>query len=241
MSDFVSSSSSGQPEVTTFGRAGLKRGVQKTIPVALGVCAYGLIFGVLARQAGLSVLEVLLMSALVYAGSAQLLVLSLWHIPSMIIPILFTTLLVNLRNLLFGVSVSPWFKHLSTLKAYITVFWLTDESWALMMSDFSEGGHDGAFLLGSGIVLFIAWISSTVAGRLLGEIMPVSLFWGLDFAFTAVFLTLLVGMWKGKQDIIPWLVAAIVAGVTYRILPGNWYIRTGALAGSVVGVIRHAD
>ena len=65
----------------TFSLAGALTGARRMLPVALGVCAYDLAFGMLARQAGLSVLEVFLMSGLVYAGSAQLIVLSLWTTP----------------------------------------------------------------------------------------------------------------------------------------------------------------
>ncbi len=109
------------------------------------------------------------------------------------------------------------------------------------MNEFARGKRDAAFLLGSGLVLFGAWISSTVLGRLLGEGIADPTRWGLDFAFTAVFLSLLVGVWKGKADIFPWIVAAVVAVVTAHLFPGKWYILLGALAGSIVGGMRHAD
>ena len=220
---------------------GVLAGARQIIPLAIGDCAYGLVFGVLAQQARLSVLEVLLMSGLVFAGSAQLIVLSLWIMPLPIGTIILTTLIVNLRNLLMGAAVSPWFLRLSPFKAYATLFFPTDESWALTMSEFDKGKRNAAFLLGSGLVLFIAWVGSTVVGRMLGSLVHDPARWGLDFAFTAVFLSLLVGLWKGKSDLLPWIVAAIVAVAVAHWLPGKWYILLGGLAGSVAGVVRHAE
>ena len=225
----------------TFDMKGVIKGARLILPIALGVATYGLVFGVLAQQAKLTVLEVLLMSALVYAGSAQLVVLSLWISPLPIGIIVLTTLIVNARNLLMGVAISPWFRSLSPLKTYTTLFFLTDENWALTMSKFEQGESNVGLLLGSGVVLLTTWVSSTVAGRILGDIVHDPAQWGLDFAFAAVFLALLVPLWKGKSNLLPWLVAAIVAVAAAHWLPGKWYILLGGLAGSLVGGLRHAD
>ncbi len=198
-------------EPVAFDLKGGVTGARRAIPIALSVCAYGLVFGVLAQQARLSLLEVLLMSGLVFAGSAQLIVLSLWAMPLPIAAILLTTLIVNLRNLLLGAAISPWFSRISSLKAYTSIFFLADENWALTMGEFAQGKRNAAFLLGSGLVLYVAWVGSTVVGRTLGDVVHDPARFGLDFVFTAVFLSLLVGLWKGKADLLPWVVAAIVA------------------------------
>jgi len=228
-------------EPVRFDLKGGLAGARRALPIALSVCAYGLVFGVLAQQARLSILEVLLMSGLVYAGSAQLIVLSLWTMPLPIVTIVLTTLIVNLRNVLLGVAISPWFLRIPRLKAYTTLFFLADENWALTMGEFEKGEPNAAFLLGSGLVLYVAWLSSTVLGRVLGNVVHDPARFGLDFAFTAVFLSLLVGLWKGKSDLLPWIVAGIVAVVSTHLLPGKWYILLGGLAGSIVGGLRHAD
>ena len=229
----------------TFSLAGALTGARRMLPVALGVCVYGLAFGVLARQAGLSVLEVFLMSGLVYAGSSQLIVLSLWTTPLPIGMIVLTTLVVNARNVLLGAALSPWFLRLPAAKMYTTCFFLSDENWALTMGEFERGGHDGAFLLGSGLVLYGTWVGSTVLGRTLGSVIQNPAQWGLDFAFSAVFLALLVPLWRGRSDLLPWLVGAVVAVLSAHFVPGRWYILLGALAGSITGSIiggaRHAE
>jgi 4-azaleucine resistance transporter AzlC len=228
-------------ETVSFTWAGLWAGARRVLPIVGGGWPFGLVLGILARQSHLSPLEVLLMSSTVYAGSAQLIVLNLWNTPFAFGAIILTTLLVNLRNLLLGITVSRWFLQLPRLKAYGTLFFLADENWALMMNEFAQGRRDAAFLLGSGLVMFVEWVSSTVLGSFLGEGIPNPASWGLDFVFVAVFLALLANLWKGKGDILPWIVAAVVAVASARLLPGAWYILLGALAGSLVGAVRHAD
>ncbi len=228
-------------EKMAFTLAGALLGAKRAIPLAVSVFAVGVVFGVLSRQARLSIVDALLMSGLVYAGASQFVALSLWTaIPFPVITIILTTFIVNMRHLLMGASLRPWFAKLSPWKVYPTVFFMVDESWALTVSDFAKGGHDAGFLLGSGFILYLAWVSSAVIGRTAGAWIQNPALWGLDFAFTAVFLALLVGMWKGKSNLLPWIVAAGVAVAATHWLPGKWYILLGGIAGSVVGAFSDA-
>ncbi len=162
------------------------------------------------------------MSALVFAGASQFVALGLWAAPLPIFTILLTTLVVNLRLLLLGAALRPHFARLSPLKTYGSIFFLVDESWALTVREFTAGKRDAAFLLGSGLLMFVAWVGGTVAGQFVGATLPASIRQGLDFAFTAVFLALIVSMWKGKASLIPWVVAAGVAVAAAQWLPGQW-------------------
>jgi 4-azaleucine resistance transporter AzlC len=220
--------------------SGVIRGMRVSLPLAISVAAYGVVFGVLARQAGLSLGEATLMSSLVVAGASQFLALELWLSPLPIVAIVLTTLVVNLRHLLMGAALRPWFAQLPPLSAYGSLFFMGDESWALTMRELIDGRTDAAFLVGSGATLNTAWIGSTIAGHLLGALVGDPTQWGLDFAFTAVFLALLVGLWQGKSDWLPWVVAAIVAVIAAQVLPGKWYILLGGLAGSLAGALRDA-
>jgi 4-azaleucine resistance transporter AzlC len=227
-------------EEVRFDRAGVVAGVRRTLPVALSIFTYGLVFGVLARQAGLSIAESALMSGLVFAGASQFVALDLWVSPLPVGTIVLTTLVVNLRHLLMGAALSPWFLKLPPAAAYGTIFFVSDESWALTMGEFARGGRNAAFLLGSGITTFVAWVSAAIVGQTLGSVLDDPSRWGLDFAFTAVFLVLLVGLWRGKSDLLPWAVAAVVAVAASLWLPGKWYILLGGLSGSLVGAIAQA-
>ncbi len=228
-------------ERVTFTVGGGLVGARQSIPLALSVFAYGTVFGVLARQTGMSLVEAITMSGVVCAGSAQLIVLDLWAAPLPILTIVLTTLVVNLRHLLMGAALRPWFSQLSAPQAYISAFFMGDENWALTMREFAAGRNDRAFLLGSGLALFIAWLGATATGYVMGTMVQNPARLGLDFAFPAVLVALLAGMWRGKSDLCPWAVAAGVAALTAQWLPGKWYILLGGLAGSMVGAASHAD
>ncbi|MBN9389540.1 MAG: AzlC family ABC transporter permease [Chloroflexi bacterium] len=229
-----------RPEVD-FTAAGAWIGFRQSLPVALSVFAYGLVFGVLAKQANLSFLEALLMSVLVFAGASQFTALGLWVVPLPSLTIILTTFIINLRHILMGASLYPYIRHLKTLPRNVILYFMSDESWALTMGQFQSGKRNGAFLLGSGFVIGLGWWGSTVVGYLLGNLIEHPEQWGLDFAFLAVFIALLVAQWKGKKNILPWLVAGIVAVVAKFLLPDKWYILLGGLAGSLVGAWLNDD
>jgi 4-azaleucine resistance transporter AzlC len=227
--------------MATFTRRGVVAGVRQCVPVALSVFAYGLVFGVLARQAGLSPLEAILMSALVFAGSSQFVALGLWAMPLPVGALILTTLVVNLRHVLLGAALRPAFRGVPARKAYPTLFLMADEDWALTLKYFTDGGDDAAFLLGSGIELYCAWLAATVAGYFASAAIPDPNSIGLDFAFTAVFLALLAGLWRGRESLLPWLGAALVAVAAAHWLPGTWYILLGGLTGALIAMARHAN
>jgi predicted branched-subunit amino acid permease len=99
----------------------------------------------------------------------------------------------------------------------------------------ARGQGSAAFLMGGGVLAWLAWMCTNLIGYGLGSAIDDPTRWGLDFAFTATFLALLLGMWKGRSDLIPWLVAALAAIVTSRLIDGSWHILVGGIVGSLVG------
>jgi 4-azaleucine resistance transporter AzlC len=213
-------------------------GARTFIPLAISVAAYGVVWGVLAGQAGLGVLEVLLMSGLVFAGASQFVALDMWQVGAVPVgAIVVAALIVNLRLMLMSATVRPLVRHLPRWRALLAMFFVSDENWALTMGEIAKGRGSIAFLLGSGVVCWLTWLLSTLFGRLVGAAIDDPTRYGLDFAFTATFLALLFGMWKGRSDLVPWAVAALVAIATARLVPGNWYIVVGGLVGSLSGAV----
>ena len=211
-----------QAAIPTDTRDQFLLGARMFLPVAISIGAYGVVWGVLAGQAGLSVVEVMLMSGLVFAGASQFVALDMWtpgNLP--ILSIIIATAIVNLRMLLMTATLRPLVTHLPRTQGLIAMFFVADENWALTMSQVAKGKGSVAFLLGSGMLSWVFWFTSTLAGRLLGSAIDDPATYGLDFAFTATFLALLFGMWRGKGDLVPWLVAALVAVATARLVPGN--------------------
>lgn len=228
-----------------FTRRGALRGARLALPFAASSLASGLVFGVLSREAGLHLATALLMSALVSAGTAQLAVLGLWATPLPIAAIVGTTVLVNLRNVLYGATLPRWFHRLPGVRRYGTLHFLSDESWALATRYFGAGERDGGLLAGAGACAFMAWTAGTGLGHGLGAAIPDPDRWGLDFLPTAVFLALLVGFWKGSSArgaaLFAWTAAAGAAALAERLLPGTWYILAGAVAGGIAGGLADGD
>ena len=110
--DFHRRGVAGQPPfcMITFSRAGVRHGFFVAQPMAASVLLYGAVFGVLAGEAGLSSIQALLMSALVYSGSAQLAALEIGVSGSLLPPLLLAVLLLNARYLLYGAALRPWRK-----------------------------------------------------------------------------------------------------------------------------------
>ena len=215
-------------------------GARACVPVAISVAAYGVVWGVLARQAGLSIIEVVLMSGLVFAGSAQFVALDLWTAtPSTlpIGPIILATLIVNLRYLLLTATMGPLVRPGTEKRSAMAMWLLSDENWAMTVGEMAKGRGSIAFLVGGGVTVWSFWMVATVTGRLLGSAIDDPTRLGLDFAFTATFLALLLGMWKGRADLIPWLAAALIAIISARLIPGSWYILFGGIGGSLAGAV----
>lgn len=213
-------------------------GVRMFFPVAISIAAYGVVWGVLAGQAGLSVLEVALMSGLVFAGASQFVALDMWSLGNLpILSIIIAAGIVNLRMLLMSATLRPLVGHLSLPKQLGAMFFVSDEQWAMTMAQMQKGGGTVAFLLGTGALSWFAWMGSTLCGRVLGAFIDDPTKYGLDFAFTATFLALLLGMWRGRGDLIPWIVGALAAILTSKLIEGNWYIIVGGLVGSFAGAL----
>jgi len=208
------------------------------LPVAVSIAAYGLVWGVLAGQAGLSVLEVALMSGLVYAGSSQFVALDLWSPRALpVASIIIATAVINLRMLLMTATLRPLFAGTPRWRATLSMFLVSDEVWAMTMAQSAKGAGSTAFMLGAGALAWLAWTGSTLIGRVLGAVIVDPSTYGLDFAFSAVFLALLFSLWRGRGDLVPWVVGALLAILTAHYVPGQWYVIVGGLGGSLAGAL----
>ena len=225
-----------------FTLGGVSGGLRACMPIALGVGVYGILFGLLARQKGLSLGAALGMSGGVFAGASQLIAMDLWGPDLPVVSLILTTFIVNLRHVLMGASLSPWLTRLSPGQAYGSLFFMTDESWAVTLGRYStdkrrKTASDGAFLLGAGLAVYLSWNLSTALGHTLVRGLDDPGRYGLDFAFTAVFTALLIGLKPRRQDILPLIAATAAALLCRSLLPGKWYILAGAFAGGLAAAL----
>jgi 4-azaleucine resistance transporter AzlC len=222
-----------------FTAAGIRRGARRALPLVAGLLPFGLVAGVMSQAHGLSWLEGLLMAGLVFAGSGQVLALSTWSQDAPALTATVACLVVNLRMMLMGPSLAGWLDRLRGWRVWGSLFFMADHNWALSITDLRSGGQDAGFLLGSGLALWSMWVLGCVLGFSLGGLLQPAPGHPLFFVVLAVFIALLVTLWRGRPDALPWAVAAAVAVLVQRLLPGGtWYIVAGALSGSLAGMLR---
>lgn len=197
----------------------IKRALKDTIPVLSGYIVLGMGFGVLMQSNGYGFWWSLAMSTLIYAGSMQYLTVDLLLGGATLVSAALTTLMVNARHLFYGISMVDKYKGAGIKKPYL-IFALTDETYSLVCSgseDKSESERHRYYFL---VSLFnqIYWVAGSVVGALLGEVIPFSTE-GIDFALTALFVTVFVEQWKSTRDHIPAIVG-VCASVICLLLFG---------------------
>lgn len=214
----------------------LRTGFTANLVIAASVGAYGSVLGLMAAQKGLTWYQLLVMNLSVFAGSAQFVMVDMWLPPLPIVEITLAVLVINMRYLLIGASLSPLFAGTSLRHKMLFMHLVADENWAMTMARYHKGKDSVSiwFLLGGGICVQTAWCCGTLLGHRLGAVITNPEQFGLDFSFVAVFTALVFSFWKGRRDILPWLAAALVALVSEALLPGKWYIVCGGVAGALV-------
>lgn len=170
-------------------RARYREGARAVAPIAVAAFTFGASFGVLARTAGIDALAATIMSGTTFAGSAQFAAISILSAGGTLVAAVVAAVLLNARYGPIGVSVAPsldgpWWARL--VKAQLVV----DETWALSAD--GHGGHDPKIIVGAGVVLYVAWVAGTAIGVLFGDLIGDPARFGLDAAFPALFLALLV-------------------------------------------------
>ena len=214
-----------------------RAGLLRTAPVALGVFAYGLVFGALTHEAGLGTVEAAAMSAIVFSGSAQFVALGLWTLPPPIATLALATFLINFRFFLMAATMTRVLRGWSLARALPAMFWVTDENWAVTMAA-GERPHWGAFFLGTGFALYVTWLAATVVGHALGSAVADPKSWGFDFAFPAMFLALAVGLARKTPAPLVWIAGAGAALLADRLIGGTAPVLIGGLSGAAVAALK---
>lgn len=208
-------------------------------PVCLAYFPLGLAFGVLAQKTGLSGLEIFFMSLLVFAGSGQFVAVSMLGAGASIFAIVFTTFMVNLRHLLMGSSLAVWYRGAPRGPLSLLACFIVDETFAVNTMRLKQGAWPIENAIFASFLAYSAWVVSTVAGGLLGPLIPPSAF-GIDYAMIAMLIGLLVFQLKNLMDLVTALFAALAGTLTALFIPGNAFIIVGAILGATAGLaVKH--
>lgn len=224
-----------------FTRHGFWRGVRMAASIAPAMLPFGLVVGVIADARGLSTLEITLMSALVFAGTSQLMALELWAEPAPILAATLAAFVINMRLAPMGAALAPWLDRLRGVRLWGTLATLVDNSFAMSIADQRNGGRDAALLLGLGVGLWVFWVSSTVLGHVFAALIRLPPGHPVFFASLATMVALMVPLWRGRADLWPWAAAGLVAlGASQAGLGQPWPVLGGALAGAALGAWRES-
>ncbi|CUS01938.1 AzlC family protein [Candidatus Promineifilum breve] len=209
-------------------------GVRAELPILLGVAPFGLIFGAIAMAAGLPATLAQAMSSVIFAGSAQFIAAELIAVGTPALVLLTTTLIVNLRHLLYSASLAPHVRALPLRWKMLLAYLLTDEAYAVTIIHYTESDSPPAtrhwFFLGAGLALWSVWQTSTALGIILGAAIPAS--WSLDFALALTFTGIVVPTLRDR----PHVGAALSAGLV-AVLAAAWPFKLGLMAAALTGIV----
>ncbi|MFW5981259.1 MAG: AzlC family ABC transporter permease [bacterium] len=212
-------------------------GIKDAMPIVFGYLPIGMTYGFLARTSGLSIIETLLMSVFVFAGSAQLIAVDMFAANSAALAIITMTFLVNLRHFLMSASLSLHFKNTDKKMLPFLGFIITDESFALAINKISEYKHKSLYYLGLGFTAYLSWLFSSWLGASIGGVLPTDDLAALDFVLPAMFIVLLVMQINKRLDILIAIISAFFSLFFVYYLPANWNIILATIIAASCGVI----
>ncbi|RWR09264.1 AzlC family ABC transporter permease [Siminovitchia fortis] len=209
----------------------IKTGFIEALPLAIAIGAYGLSYGVLAKQANFSLTAAVAMSMLVFSGSVQLVTVAMLASGTTMPSVLFTSILLNLRNLLYGAALAEGLAPAKRKWRWLLSFGVSDEPFVLGSARFKKYGPDPLYFGAVAATFYSAWILSSYFGAFIGDKIDPLMF-GLDLAFPVTFTALLIPSLKGKPVIATAVTAAVIVFLLEYFWPGNDLIVvvTGVLA-----------
>jgi 4-azaleucine resistance transporter AzlC len=210
----------------------------------LGYVPVGFAFGVLAVQNGIPAWAAVLISVVVYAGSAQIIAAGLFGAGAPAATIVLTTLIVNLRHMLMSAALSPWLSGFARRTLIAFGLELTDETFALHNQSRARGHAPvPARLIACNLTAHISWIAGTLIGVFSGGLLGDTRLFGLDFTLAAMFIALLVPQCADRLHLLAALTSALFCTVLFLLGADRWAVvlstaATACLAGWLAGLPR---
>jgi 4-azaleucine resistance transporter AzlC len=213
-----------------------REGFIATLPLMPGLFAFGMAFGTVAARKGFSLFDAVVMSAVVFSGVAQVIVVDAWPAQltaATIFAASVVTFVICSRFILVGAAMRPLLSRLPPSQVYPFLHFLVEPPWLLSIRYRRAGGSDPGFVIGSAAACWVVWVTGTAPGFWLGAAADPYRF-GLDMVIPAFFTAMLVSLWESPRKALPWVVGGVVAALAELTLGGFWYVALGAVAGSAV-------
>lgn len=216
-------------------RLSWRDGLASVAPLLIGVIPFGLVYGATAADGGLSLFETSMFSWGIFAGASQIAAVDLLADGAPVVVAAGTALIINSRMLLYSASLSPFMAAEPPGRRVAVAYLLTDQAYAVSLARFEgepEATNRFGYFLGAGLGLWSTWQTSSLAGALVGEVIPEEV--PVKFAVPLVFLVLLIPAIKDR----PTAVAAVVSGTVAVLaagLPSNAGMPLAAVSGIAAG------
>lgn len=219
-----------------------RQGVIACIPTLLGYWAIGFACGAIGAVSGFTTLQILCLSAFVYAGSAQFLFYSMASTGAGLAQIGLGVLFINMRYLLINTYMAQFFSHANHLEKFIGGFLMTDETFGVA-SQYARTHNNilpFSWLLGLNITAWLSWIFSTLIGSLFATSLPDWLKDSLSFSLVGMFVGLLLLGWYASQtkkiDIVVIIIAMAVVTFSHGVIAANPSSILATLIGATIGL-----
>lgn len=216
-----------------------RQGVHAIVPALIATATWGMVTGVAMVKSGLTESMALAMTLLLYAGSAQLTSLPLIASGAPLWLIFMAGCVVNLRFVIFGAALHPYFRHLSWPRRLGLGYFTTDMGFVLFMPRFGDSAERGTreqlwFFLGTIVPGWLVWQSSSIIGIYLGTLVPAA--WSLDFAAVLALLAITVPLANSRPMLVSMLAAGLTAWVG-QLLPLRLGLAAAVIAGILAGIL----
>jgi len=216
----------------------LTKGITDVSPLMIPVIPFGIIYGVIGMELGLSAYMTFGMSIIIFGGASQIVLLQLFSGGASSFVTITSVGAVNSRHLLYGAVFTEYLSHLKITWKLILSYVLIDQAFAVSNTYFKKNKQNEFkhyHLLGAGFTCWTVWQISTMLGIVLGSIVPEKL--GLSFTISLTFLALLINDFRKFKNIIVMLVSGIVATIGYNTVPFQAYIIVAALSALLVAAL----
>lgn len=211
-------------------------GVQAGLPVILGFIPVGIAYAIMARQAGFTVGQTVGMSAAVFAGASQMMVIGMYTQGASIIAMILATLILNLRHVIMGTCIFNRMRGVKTSWKLLSAYGVTDEGFAVFTT-LPENRCTFSFYLGLTVVSYLSWVAGSAIGAVTSDFLPAIITASLGIALYAMFLGLLIPNlthnWKLGVLVI---FTAVCNSLLSQCMDSSWALILSTLVCAGIGV-----